>query len=176
MNILKSRSFHVLVIFLLVGVGLSFLIFWFHPTSRYARQVKKGLSQVEEEIKKEEALYANDTYGGKTPEETYQMFLAALQKQDIELASKYFILDKQAEYKALLEQIKTSGHWEEMMKDLLALRNQVGKFDGERKDLYVINVINDQNTSVATIVLALPVNNLTQQNAPLGKVWKIIEF
>ncbi len=35
-----------------------------------------------------------DTYGGKTPEETLQMLIEALRKEDIELASKYFMLDE----------------------------------------------------------------------------------
>lgn len=39
--------------------------------------------------------YENDTYGGKTPEETLQLFTDALKKGDINLASKYFLLDKQ---------------------------------------------------------------------------------
>lgn len=34
-----------------------------------------------------------DTYGGKTPEKTLQMFIAALKKEDIDLASKYFMLN-----------------------------------------------------------------------------------
>jgi HEAT repeat protein len=34
-----------------------------------------------------------DTYGGKTPEETLQMFIEALKKEDIELASRYFMLE-----------------------------------------------------------------------------------
>jgi len=33
----------------------------------------------------------NDKYGGKTPEETYFMYLDALKKGDISLASKYYI-------------------------------------------------------------------------------------
>ena len=34
-----------------------------------------------------------DVYGGKTPQETLDMFIDALKKEDIELASKYFMLD-----------------------------------------------------------------------------------
>lgn len=38
-------------------------------------------------------MFKNDTYGGKTPEETYNLFVDALKKQDVDLAVKYFILD-----------------------------------------------------------------------------------
>ena len=42
-----------------------------------------------------EKPYREDKYGGKTPEETYDMFLDALRKGDTTLASKYFIVYKQ---------------------------------------------------------------------------------
>jgi len=35
---------------------------------------------------------SEDTYGGKTPEETLNLFIEALKKEDLELASKYFVL------------------------------------------------------------------------------------
>lgn len=49
-----------------------------------------------------EAPYKNDRFGGKTPEETFDMYLAALKKGDLELASRYFWVDEQKkELKAL---------------------------------------------------------------------------
>ena len=35
-----------------------------------------------------------DTYGGKTPQETLQLFINAVEKEDSELAIKYFVLDE----------------------------------------------------------------------------------
>ncbi len=40
----------------------------------------------------EEAMRA-DTYGGKTPEETLRLFTEALERNDLELAAKYFMLE-----------------------------------------------------------------------------------
>jgi len=60
-------------------------------------------------IAREEQRYKNDKYGGKTPEETYAMFLEALKKKDIELASKYFTLDKQEQYKKALQGVDKNG-------------------------------------------------------------------
>lgn len=40
-----------------------------------------------------------DTYGGKTPQETLRMYIDAVEKGDYELASKYFIEDKREEEK-----------------------------------------------------------------------------
>ena len=46
----------------------------------------------------------NDRYGGKTPEETFDMFIAALEKEDIELASKYFVIQKQEQWGKTLKE------------------------------------------------------------------------
>ncbi len=56
-----------------------------------------------------EKPYREDTYGGKTPEETYDMFLAALSKGDIVLASKYFVVKDQNGWKKTLEQYKSQN-------------------------------------------------------------------
>lgn len=52
-------------------------------------------AEVYENAKKQyvEAMTA-DTYGGKTPQETLDLFVAALKKEDVDLASKYFLLDE----------------------------------------------------------------------------------
>ncbi len=43
-----------------------------------------------------------DTIGGKTPQETLEMFISAVEKGDYELASKYFVIERQeAELKSL---------------------------------------------------------------------------
>lgn len=39
--------------------------------------------------------YKKDNYGGAAPEETLNMFVAALKAGDLELASKYFVVEKQ---------------------------------------------------------------------------------
>lgn len=43
------------------------------------------------------AAKMRDTVGGKTPQETLQLYIVAVEKGDYELASKYFIERKQAE-------------------------------------------------------------------------------
>ena len=62
-------------------------------------QGEKAVQKTVENLKKFEAEdYAKamaDTYGGKTPQETLQMYISAVEKGDYELASKYFIGDKQ---------------------------------------------------------------------------------
>ena len=47
--------------------------------------------------------YKKDPYGGDTPEETLNLFIEALKAGDLELASKYFVVEKQA---SMLEEFK----------------------------------------------------------------------
>lgn len=48
----------------------------------------------------------NDKYGGKTPQETYEMYVNALKKQDIELAAKYYYFEKQDREEKRLKELK----------------------------------------------------------------------
>ena len=59
----------------------------------------KNVSQKEldEYYRKVDELLAQDIYGGETPEETLNLYIQALEAGDLELASKYFILQDQEE-------------------------------------------------------------------------------
>lgn len=62
------------------------------------KQVESAVRIVEEIKKREEELYQKqlaDTYGGKTPQETLRLYIDAVEKGDYELASKYFVIEKQ---------------------------------------------------------------------------------
>lgn len=77
----KKYFFLVLVLILVFGGGAAYY-FW-------PRQADPGMLLIENY----EQAMREDTYGGKTPEETLKMFVEALKKEDVELASKYFLLD-----------------------------------------------------------------------------------
>ena len=55
-------------------------------------KLAKALRQYEEEVLEKQIA---DTYGGKTPQETLQMYIDAVERGDYELASKYFVREKQ---------------------------------------------------------------------------------
>src|SRR3989338_9713139 len=68
-----------------------------------------------------EKAMREDTYGGKTPQETLDMFVAALRAGDVELASKYFMLDdglKREKWVAMLADIKQRGFLMQMANDI----------------------------------------------------------
>lgn len=61
----------------------------------------------------EEAMRA-DTYGGKTPEETLRLFVEALERNDLELAAKYFMLETNESDPDYL----TRKKWENGLRDM----------------------------------------------------------
>ncbi len=170
----QSRYFIVFVIFLILGLVISWLAWYFSAEVRQARQYKKDSELFVRKIQKQEKEYTDDTYGGETPKETYEMFLEALKMEDIDLASKYFILDKQAEYKQFFTDIKNNNKWDEMIEDLLNPDNQKGEM--KENDTYVIRIYNDQDYLIAQAVLKIPSNFITTDKKVATKIWKIIEF
>lgn len=94
----------------------------------------KELRELTKEINKP---YLEDVYGGKTPKETLELFVAAVEKGDFELASKYFVLDKQEEWKERL----VNGNTDNLKKWIDSLKNAQergslwdGNFQMEVKD------------------------------------------
>lgn len=66
--------------------------------------------------------YENDTYGGETPEETLRLFIEALEKGDIELAIKYFVIEKQEKQKNYLLEIQKKDNFQMALADLARLK------------------------------------------------------
>ena len=83
-----------------------------------------------------------DTYGGKTPQETLRLYIDAVEKGDYELASKYFVAEKQAgELKSLRQSPRENieNVLGLLQQDLQSLGSYSEKYDGYviRKPLLV---------------------------------------
>jgi hypothetical protein len=94
----KFRIAFVAVIFLVLGVVIGARVYkiWKEVNDADLFAIKM------EELKKQQEA---DTFGGATPYETLEMYIAAVEKGDFELASKYFVIEKQ---EAELNKLKTS--------------------------------------------------------------------
>lgn len=115
----RKRYFKFIAGFLgiiIVTVGGFFILEkYFSPSAKSVRQLEKqnkAYTQWEEQYKR---IIREDVYGGKTPEETLRMFIEALKKEDIELASKYFMLDTN-EQPYNVENYLTRNKWEEVLR------------------------------------------------------------
>ncbi|HBM45890.1 MAG: hypothetical protein UT05_C0006G0009 [Parcubacteria group bacterium GW2011_GWF2_38_76] len=82
----------ILAILLALFVGITALGYYWPDIQnyRYKMEAERFQKEIDAERARISALEKADTFGGKTPEETFDMFLVALNKGDVELASKYY--------------------------------------------------------------------------------------
>jgi hypothetical protein len=104
-------------------------------------QFKKGLDESRQAYDEwQEEFYQRalaDNVGGKTPQDTLRMYIEAVEKGDYELASKYFILEKQEKWFSELSEISKVGKinlFLDPIREALALDN--GKFSESNKIKY----------------------------------------
>jgi len=149
-----SRRFFLGFAAIVVGsIVIAFIAVYFSPESRFEREVA-GLQE----------QYANDIYGGDTPEETLELFIQALESGDVELASKYVIIEKQ---QLLLDELKISKEKGFLDDYINILIDSVGnKSHNQDLNSYEFrSEYNGENIFVARIIL----NTLTDK-------WKISEI
>lgn len=111
----RKKFWKFFVVFLvLIAAGEAVWFVWGGYLSPEARQVREAERNYEKYVLWERAYedaMRQDTYGGKTPEETLRMFVDALKKGDVELASKYFMLETNEKDPGYL----TRRKWEEAL-------------------------------------------------------------
>lgn len=138
-----------------VVVGVLYLV-------QYLRYRQSPEYRAEQYFKDLERRYREDPYGGETPEETLRLFIDALKKGDVELASKYFVLDKQQKLAEDLERISAEGLLANAITDLE--RATRGNDIDENNARFVVANRNDE---VVTIINVSRGSN--------GR-WKILDF
>lgn len=94
---------------------------------KWYRGMKNEAAKFEAEITDKKAKIAADTYGGKTPQETLDLFISAVEKSDYELASKYFVVEKQKEWNKNLEEVE-NDNIEFLIKTLNNIKGREGYF------------------------------------------------
>ena len=129
---------------------------YFNPEVREKRALIKYFEDIEAE-------YRNDTYGGATPEETLQLFIAALEAEDVELASKYFLPDEREKTIELFKnEFNVNNNFDYLISGLHKLRQT-----GEIKDNKAFFIIVGPDNIVANQV----VFTRNQNN-----IWKITDL
>lgn len=122
-------------------------------------------------VKKWEAAlqqpYREDTDGGQTPEETWAMFLDALKKGDVALASKYVAITKQGEYKESLEKAKKEERLGGWIKEMETLEEDKDSRSIEGKAYYSYRYFDKEFKKDLWAQVVFYLN-------PLTKVWKIL--
>src|SRR3990167_4710898 len=163
-------------------LGITVLVFggffvwdrYLSPSAKSQRQMEKQYEAYMEWEEKYKQAMREDTYGGKTPEETLKMFIEALKKEDIELASKYFALDtnENSEYyltrkkwEETLERAKKEGKLREIINTVLrAIPTENQELLG---NTFWFSVYDDRGN----VELLIELSRNSQ-----SKVWKIINI
>lgn len=114
----------VFLVMVLIVSGGYFVWNKYFSEAEKAQRFAEEQIRIQEETEKAyvEAMTA-DTYGGRTPQETLNLFVEALRAEDIELASKYFLLDEnlsREKWTARLTDIKDRGLLGLMAQDIIS--------------------------------------------------------
>jgi len=147
-------------------------VVWLIPSYK-SWQYQRAYDKVEEP-------YYTDTYGGATPEETYDLFIDALKAGDVELASKYFVLYKQDDWAKTLDKYKESGFLPNFIEELESTKNKWSKLETDDPGVvgfrYQSLIEQDTETEFEGQKITIPAGNYTNetifQKYPSG-VWKI---
>ncbi len=153
-----------LAIFILIDGGYFVWDRYFSPAARYQRETQKNYEKYLDWQADYEKAMREDTYGGKTPEETLNMFIEALKKEDVELASRYFMLDENGEVSKkwidLLDKVKQEGNLKKMA-------NDIEKYDEAKEtfDPYYLFIYRNKDKTVG-LQITMIFNSQTS-------IWKI---
>ena len=89
----KRKTFYIFALIFIVFIGLVIYEAFFSARAIENREDQEKLRVFTESIEAYEEAMRNDVYGGKTPEETLNLFIKALEENNFELASRYFVFE-----------------------------------------------------------------------------------
>ncbi len=132
--------------YLKIGTAVIILaVIAFYGLAKY--QDWKFNKELKELTEKTNRPYLEDTYGGKTPKETLELFIVAVEKGDFDLASKYFVISKQEEWKNALVNAKNANKLDVLMSEVFITSEEIKKEKPiwEEREIYIF--INSNSVS-----------------------------
>jgi len=154
-KILKKVLLVLFVFYLGAVIGYNFF-YWLHKKTREI-EIKKG-----EEVMRQ--FYLKDTYGGKTPQETVDLFILALKNQDIDLAVKYVKESERKNAKNKLEEIIKNKNLDKAIEKLSFLQQR----ETTIPDYYAEFVLIDSDNIV--------IYSVSLEKNKYNNLWKITDF
>jgi hypothetical protein len=109
----------------LFAIGYEYYDQW--QGEKKVEELAEALKQMEQEIYNRKAA---DKIGGKTPQETLDLFIKAVEAGDYELASKYFVIEKQEEWKDNLTKVSNVNEFLKIVKNT---RHSQGEYSEDRR-------------------------------------------
>lgn len=138
-----------------LGIGALYGIDWVRYRASPEYQAYRTMEQIKKEI-------AEDPYGGDTPEETLRLFIAALKQGNTDLAARYFVYDKQEEWKIDLMRLKEKKLLNQTISDL---QNMALTKKTEIKAFFTL--VDENNEAISQIIIDKDL---------LNNKWRIAEF
>ena len=140
--------------------------------TKYGLDVRKADKTVERFQGSLEEPYKKDVYGGKTPEETWAMYIDALKKGDIDLAIKYYAVgdqEKREKFLAEEKQIDSLKLYLEQLSVPLQKDDSLPDFIlANKESAYYYYMVKDLETG------EMIKNTVELYLNPYTKVWKIL--
>ncbi len=117
---MKLRRIIISVLVIFFTLFISVYARWWYENYKVEQERQENFELAQETLSRLEEEARNDTYGGKTPEDTLQLFIEALENEDFDLASKYFVLDvasqtTRAEWKEGFEQSRRENRLQQII-------------------------------------------------------------
>ena len=155
----------VLLIGLFLYVGGYKMLKQVYDDWNTSRKAHEAIQKYNEFLDQYYKTLAEDTYGGKTPQETLNMFIDALEKGDIDLASKYFALDDNLSRKK----------WEDGLKKA-SEEGRIAKIIDIAKKVQPSDIQSGLNTEFEFVIVGnngLVEYSIFMQFNEYSKIWKI---
>lgn len=157
----KKVKLALIIFGIIVFVWYSYVGVMKYINWRWYEGIKKEAVKFEADLTDREAKIANDTYGGKTPQETLALFITAVEEGDYELASKYFVVEKQGEELKSLRESERKN-----IDNIISLLKEAKNWRSSLRDeIFVMKVELDQSPSLFINFTRYPSN-----------LWKIDEI
>src|SRR3989338_2945348 len=160
------KIFFIVFIFILIAV-VSYVVGILVKYRLDVRKVDKATERFQSAL---EEPYKKDIYGGKTPEETWAMYIDALKKGDIDLASRYYAVGRIEGVP--IDEIytkKQNGQLQEWIRELETLKRDEQQFSSYEDSYYFYNYFNEKHNQVLSSPVVFYLN-------PHTKVWKIVSL
>ena len=166
-----SKKFVIAFLAIIVVVAGGYFIWdrYFSAAGKARRFLTEQFDSYKQAESKYVAAATADTYGSTTPQGTLDMFVAALRTGDVELASKYFLLDEYAsrdKWVARLTKIKNDGYLDDMTSDIEKFAKPDSEDRIDENDYRF--VIRDGNGDVGA--------EINMQFNTYAKIWKVESF
>jgi hypothetical protein len=149
---------------LLVSLIYAAWYYYLSPEAHTARELNQSYQQYQEWEQTYEAAMRADTYGGSTPQETLDLFVAALEQGDLELASKYFVLEESGTRDPKWLEALQVERSSESLPGLISLLKTANSAGSSTNNRYGFNIFDSENILVGEIDLILN---------KYSNVWKI---